>query len=821
MKKKVIPIILAFSMVMPGVATVVDANELSIESTPTVIKDNDNKAIKTQAISVANVETTKVTNQEELISALNSLKEHITITKSFEVTKLIEIRKSVTLIGEGNAEIKVSKDIPLHANGEPRGVFYSKQSDDIKKIELENLNFIGDPENQITKNLIFIEDDSLDVIIKKCTFKNFLFDKATGVLHARLNQYKADDLITLSVENSRFENNRNAGDGSAIRMLVNSKIDIKDSVFINNETTAGGGAIYQEAGIDNGTFNNATSLKISNCNFEGNTSNASGAAIYGMYKGSDTEIIIEKSKFNKNVMLGADRGGGAISFTNFNTQAQGKNNTPLKISDTTFTENESKDATSGAAYINRFNTEIKNVAFINNSSSNGGGAFCISSSEDPTSGESSASYNLTIEGDKEKNTYKGNKVFNDGLSSSQGGAISIGDKISSSIENAIFDSNEATMGGGAISIDSYEDTTNHNFKNITFKNNISTAIERSRGGGAILLNGVLKLSIDNNEFIANKSLTNGGAINYNQMDENIETVDIKNSKFIGNNASKLGGGISVFGRQVPPAGATIDDSFNSIYGHLTISNTEFNDNIADLGYYVLDKTIVPKIYSIHEKNIKDLKALSSPGQLGKDVAYNNYDISFLSNKELIAVTFEPEGGKFTDNSTNKKVVEVSKGEKVAEEKISRDGYTFEGWYLDKDGKDKFDFNTAINSNTTLYAKWKKNDVPVTPPGGGGGTINPPTKRATAVLANGKKYTDVLTATVLANERDCPILLTDTNDITTETFNELKRRGIGDVIISGGPDSVSQKVVDQLKDFNVIRYAGSDRYGTAREIGKEV
>ncbi|WP_145994523.1 cell wall-binding repeat-containing protein, partial [Peptostreptococcus faecalis] len=106
-------------------------------------------------------------------------------------------------------------------------------------------------------------------------------------------------------------------------------------------------------------------------------------------------------------------------------------------------------------------------------------------------------------------------------------------------------------------------------------------------------------------------------------------------------------------------------------------------------------------------------------------------------------------------------------------------------------------------------------------GGGGGTVNPPTKRATAILANGKKYTDVLTATVLANERDCPILLTDTNDITTETFNELKRRGIGDVIISGGLDSVSQKVVDQLKDFNVIRYAGSDRYGTAREIGKEV
>ncbi len=100
--------------------------------------------------------------------------------------------------------------------------------------------------------------------------------------------------------------------------------------------------------------------------------------------------------------------------------------------------------------------------------------------------------------------------------------------------------------------------------------------------------------------------------------------------------------------------------------------------------------------------------------------------------------------------------------------------------------------------------------------GGGNSI-----RATAVLANGEKYTDVLTATVLANERKCPILLTETDNITKETLDELHRRGIGDVIISGGTDSVSKKVVDQLKGFNVVRYSGADRYGTAREIGNQV
>uniref|UniRef100_UPI0011AF1EF4 cell wall-binding repeat-containing protein n=1 Tax=Peptostreptococcus faecalis TaxID=2045015 RepID=UPI0011AF1EF4 len=76
-------------------------------------------------------------------------------------------------------------------------------------------------------------------------------------------------------------------------------------------------------------------------------------------------------------------------------------------------------------------------------------------------------------------------------------------------------------------------------------------------------------------------------------------------------------------------------------------------------------------------------------------------------------------------------------------------------------------------------------------------------------------------TVLANERNCPILLTGTDSISTETLNELKRRGTGDIIISGGVDSVSKKVEEQLKDFNIIRYAGNDRYETAKEIGKAI
>lgn len=193
-------------------------------------------------------------------------------------------------------------------------------------------------------------------------------------------------------------------------------------------------------------------------------------------------------------------------------------------------------------------------------------------------------------------------------------------------------------------------------------------------------------------------------------------------------------------------------------------------------------------------------------------------ITYVYKKSPIVVNFEPEGGKFTDGTTDKKIVEIAnKGDKASNEKITKNSYIFKGWYLDKEFKEKYDFDTPVMKDITLYAKWEKN----TSTGGGGSSHSDRPKNATAILANGKKYTDVLTATVLANEKNCPILLTDTDNISTETLNELKRRGIGDVIISGGKESVSEKVVNKLNDFNVIRISGANRYETAREIGKEV
>ncbi|MEG0250383.1 MAG: cell wall-binding repeat-containing protein [Peptostreptococcus sp.] len=106
-------------------------------------------------------------------------------------------------------------------------------------------------------------------------------------------------------------------------------------------------------------------------------------------------------------------------------------------------------------------------------------------------------------------------------------------------------------------------------------------------------------------------------------------------------------------------------------------------------------------------------------------------------------------------------------------------------------------------------------------GSGGGSTD--TGKNYVIIANGEKYTDVLTASVLANEKKCPILLSYTDTLSENTINEIKRLKTDEVIISGGPLSVSKKVVKQLetKNYDVRRISGENRYETAREIGKEV
>ena len=45
---------------------------------------------------------------------------------------------------------------------------------------------------------------------------------------------------------------------------------------------------------------------------------------------------------------------------------------------------------------------------------------------------------------------------------------------------------------------------------------------------------------------------------------------------------------------------------------------------------------------------------------------------------------------------------------VVDKNPERDGYTFDGWYADKEYTVKYDFTQKVKDNITIYAKWTEN-----------------------------------------------------------------------------------------------------------------
>lgn len=100
------------------------------------------------------------------------------------------------------------------------------------------------------------------------------------------------------------------------------------------------------------------------------------------------------------------------------------------------------------------------------------------------------------------------------------------------------------------------------------------------------------------------------------------------------------------------------------------------------------------------------------GWLYKGNIYN-FDYSFNKNVTLTASWIKTEQKseyntvKFIYNSSsiNDNTIKVKPGTNVNEPvNPQRDGYTFEGWYLNQE---QYNFNNKIESNISLYAKWKK------------------------------------------------------------------------------------------------------------------
>lgn len=96
-----------------------------------------------------------------------------------------------------------------------------------------------------------------------------------------------------------------------------------------------------------------------------------------------------------------------------------------------------------------------------------------------------------------------------------------------------------------------------------------------------------------------------------------------------------------------------------------------------------------------------------------------------------------------------------------------------------------------------------------------------TKPSVVFLANGMNYADALAGVPIAKSMNAPILLTNTDTLPAETLAEINRLGAKNVILLGGKDVISDKVVSTLKanGCNTDRIEGADRFETAVKIAK--
>lgn len=90
-----------------------------------------------------------------------------------------------------------------------------------------------------------------------------------------------------------------------------------------------------------------------------------------------------------------------------------------------------------------------------------------------------------------------------------------------------------------------------------------------------------------------------------------------------------------------------------------------------------------------------------------------------------------------------------------------------------------------------------------------------------ILAGYAGDIDAVSGTLLAASKKAPLLFLDKDGVDPIIKTELKRLGVRNIYLLGGPKAISQAVEDQLEtEYTVKRVAGINRYETAFEIAKE-
>ncbi|MFB2555417.1 cell wall-binding repeat-containing protein [Herbiconiux liangxiaofengii] len=89
---------------------------------------------------------------------------------------------------------------------------------------------------------------------------------------------------------------------------------------------------------------------------------------------------------------------------------------------------------------------------------------------------------------------------------------------------------------------------------------------------------------------------------------------------------------------------------------------------------------------------------------------------------------------------------------------------------------------------------------------------------TVYVASGEVFPDALSAASAATVADAPILLTTSGSLPSSVKAEIQRLGATDIVIVGGPKTISASVEAELKKLGTVtRIGGADRFEASRNI----
>ena len=753
----------------------------------------------------------EVNNFQDFKNAITS----INASTSGAAEYTINLKNDIEFPSEasGGYIAKIQKNTLILGNGNKINLGDSKSGSYIHIEKNVTLSLGSRTKSENENKLTITSKDSVYRSISAIVVGNSSGDKSTGTL----NMYSG-------VAISGIKADKNV-DGSAIN-IANGQFNIYGGEISNNEITLddnevvpykAGGAIFGDAS------NSGTNISL----------NIYGGSVH-------SNKIIQESAYNIN--------GGGIYLNNATLYMEGGNISNNAIEHTT--RKMDRYTRGGGIFIKDGRTTLKGGLISENLALQGGGIYVDKGSI--------TIYDTKITSNSAKTS--GGGIYNNGNLILKGGLISEnktifdvadGGGITNTPEGTIVIEagniiNNSTNTGGGIQNSGTLTIKGGKISNNTAK--IGGGIYNSRGMNGSIVTAPGTIIMEDGEISANTTTRNGGGGIYSRGG----IITIKKGSIINNKAAHGGGGIYVQAGNAILQDALITGNVavggaglsNDDWATLTLDGARIYGNKAEIvggGIYNTDATL---------KVLKGTAIVDNSAEKAGGGLFNKKAKAEIQKGTILANNTAKVSA---DDIINQEGGSPDNGIILADAKemntfLTTDGSNrpITGWYNDnnprweKNSPTEVNISNKLTGNVYLKAAYKYDpSKPNNPNNPNPGRIDGPDrietginiskkyydKAKTVILVRHDLFPDSMTASVLAKLKDAPILLNPTNKLDPRVAAEIKRLGAEEVIIVGGPDSISEKVRGDLKaydkDKDVERIAGIDRYGTSEMVARRV